>query len=124
MVSAAPGGVTGVAVDDVSVVGRNGGAVSDGDVLAAVGVADLSFSLAAIDTFHSLIASSSLADLPDTTSFSLLEPAVLALAFHSSAPLLPFSSRSFNLSKEPLSYAEAMAPPDASVWRAAGVAYR
>ena len=46
---------------DVGVVGTNGGVVSDGDVLAAVGVADLSFSLAAIDVFHSLIASSSLA---------------------------------------------------------------
>jgi hypothetical protein len=119
MVSAGHGGAVDADVDAVSVAGTYGGAASDGDVLAAVGVADLSLSLAAIDAFHSLIASSSLPDLSDTVSISLMEPDILALAFRAAAPVPSLSSRPFDLSKAPLSYSEAMARPDASVWRAA-----
>ena len=99
--------------------GTNGGAVPGGDVLAAVGVADLSPSLAVIAAFFSLIASSSFPVLPDTCSFSLMEPDVVNLALRATGPTPSFSSRPFDLSRAPLSYSEAMARPDASVWRAA-----
>ena len=131
---AAPGGVANFAsIDVLNVVGMNGGASADvlcadgtnggamvcGDVLAAVGVADLSPSLAVIEVFSSLIASLSFPVLPDTSSFSLLEPDVINLALYASIPASPLSSHPFNLSKLPFSYSEAMACPDASVWRAA-----
>jgi hypothetical protein len=117
------GGVMSNADSDVvlSVVGTNGGArvMSDVNALAAVGAADLSPSLAIIDAFHSLIASSGFPELPDTSSFPLMELDVLALAFRASGPSYPPLSRPFDLSKAPLSYSEAVARPDASVWRAA-----
>ena len=50
------------------VVGTDGGAVSRVDVVAAVRIAELSPSLAAIDAFFSLITSSSLPDLSSLPS--------------------------------------------------------
>ena len=109
--------------DALCVVGTNGGAdvlISD-DVLTAVGIVEMSPSLAALDAFFSLIASSSFPVDPDTSSFSLMEPDILNLAFRATSLHSPssFSPRPFDLSKPPASYSEAMARPDASVWRSA-----
>ena len=81
----------------------------------------LSPSLAVLDAFYSLIASSSVPDPSDTFSLPLVESEVLSLALRASGPFpsRTFRSSSFDLSKAPLSYSEAMARPDASVWRAA-----
>ena len=103
----------------LSVVGTHGSAESSADALSAVGVADLSPSFSVIEAFLSLIASSSFSDLPDTVSLPLLEPDILTLAFRATGPSSFSSSRSFDLSKAPSSYSEAMARPDAAVWRAA-----
>ena len=109
--------------DALSVVGTNGGAevlLSD-DVFAAVGIVEMSLSLAAIDAFFSLIASSSFPADPDTSSFSLMEPDILNLAFRAATHVSAssFSPCPFDLSKPPISYSEAMARPDASVWQSA-----
>ena len=108
---------------------KSGGAslvpsAGDGGVPALAGLSlseiDVSSpSLAVIDAFYSLIASSSLPDLSDTFSLPLVEPDILALALRVSGPFPSRASRPLDLSKEPFSYSEAMARPDASVWRAA-----
>ena len=104
-----------------SVAGTHGGAnMSSVDVLAAVGIAEMSPSLAVIDVFFALIASfSSFLVHPDTSSFSLMESDIIDVAFHAASPVSSFSSHSFELSKAPVLYSEAMVRPDASVWRAA-----
>jgi hypothetical protein len=89
------------------------------DGLSLIRDATLSPSLAVIDAFQSLIASNSLLDLPDTSSLPLMEADVLFSAFHAAGPPGPPFSRPFDLSKPPFSYSEAMARPDAPVWRAA-----
>ena len=96
----------------LGMLGVDGGVITMG----AIEDANLSPSLAVIDAFFSLIASSSMPDLPDTFSFPLVESSVLPLALRASGQ---FSSHSFDLSKAPSSYSEAMARSDASVWRAA-----
>ena len=98
-------------------VQTHGGAKSHVVVDAAIGIADLSPSFAVLEAFHSLVASSSFPDLSDTISLPLIESELLA--FHASAPISFLLSRSFDLSKYPSSYSEAMARPDAPVWRAA-----
>ena len=101
----------------LSVVGTHGGAESRVVVDAAIGIADLSPSFAVLEAFHSLVASSSFPDLSDTVSLPLIESDLLA--FRATAPVSFLPSRSFDLSKCPSSYSEAMACPDAPVWRAA-----
>ena len=96
----------------------------DGGVpaLAALTLADTDGSLpslAVIDAFYSLIASSSIPDSCDTFSLLLMELDILSLALRASAPFLHRPSRPFDLSKIPASYSEAIARPDAPVWRAA-----
>ena len=81
--------------------------------------ANLSPPLSVLDAFYSLIVSSSMLDLPDTFSFPLAEPTILPLALRASVPFSPHTPRSFDLSREPSSYSEAMARPDAPVWRSA-----
>jgi hypothetical protein len=110
VVDGVPGG--GVAVRVSCVDGTDGGAASGIDV---VDVDDLTPSLEALAAFYSLIASSDLPDPVDTWSLPLLESDVFAFALR--APSHAFHI--FDLSKAPSSYSEAMARPDASVWRAA-----
>ena len=91
-----------------------------------------------LDSFQSLLSCSSLLNLSDVESLSLLEPDILSQHFYfspsssfdpsfdSPVPLVlkatahSFSvPRTFDLSKEPSSAYEALARPDAPVWRAA-----
>ena len=98
--------------------GRDGGVPA----LAALTLADTDGSLpslAVIDAFHSLIASSSIPDSCNTFSLPLMEFDILSLALRASAPFHHRPSRPFDLSKIPASYSEAIARPDAPVWRAA-----
>ena len=115
-----------IAVGALSVVAMNGGVVSVAGVEIADGVGILSKlpSLAVLNTFFSLIASSHFPDPSDTISLPMLECdlAFVLRATGSSSSSSPSSSRAshpFDLSKAPLSFSEAMAHPDASVWRAA-----
>jgi hypothetical protein len=100
-VVAGPGGVPGVT--SISLAGVDGSSPS----------------LAVIDVFYSLIALSSLPDPCDTFSLPLMESDILSLALRASGPFPLRLSRPFNLTKFPSSYSEAIARPDASVWRAA-----
>jgi hypothetical protein len=138
-------------VDVLRTVGAYGGAPYDVDVVSsgaevlsgviahggesgdADGTPDFSPSMAVIEAFFSLIASSSLSDPIDTFSLGAVEPGILWDHLFLSSPTLPHHTaafravgppsfptpRSFDLSKAPLSYSEAMARPDVSVWRAA-----
>ena len=123
-VAGTDGGASRVA-DDVA--GTDGGvpcvavgvASTDGGAALVATVGDASPSLAVIAAFYSLIASSSLPDLDGTCSLPLLESDALALALRNPKPWSTSASRPFDLSKAPSSYSEAMARPDASVWRAA-----
>ena len=97
--------------------GSHGGVIPDALIGIAADVDESTPSLAVLDAFYSLVASSSLPELADTFSLPLVEADVFALrAFH-----IPHSrtSQSFDLSKIPFSYSEAIARPDAPVWRAA-----
>jgi hypothetical protein len=109
-------------VDVVGAVGALCMAGTDGGALPGV-VVDVaggsSPSLALIDAFYSFIASSSFPDPVDTFSLPLFESDIFALSLRASGPLPSPVFRSFDLSKAPCSYSEAMARPDASVWRAA-----
>ena len=118
------GGATG---DELSVVDVYGGAARADDAVDNFG--RLSPSLAVIDAFVSLIASSSLSDPIDTYSFSVAESDILwdhltisttspAMALRA-GPSLSHHPQSFDLSKPPFSYTEAIARPDALAWRAA-----
>ena len=104
-----------VPVDALGMLSVDGGAIA----LGTSADIDLSPSLHLLDAFYSLIVSSSLPDLPDTFSFSLAEPSILPLALRASAPFSFPTSRSFDLSKPPSSYSEAIARSDAPVWRSA-----
>ena len=64
-----------------------------------------------------MVTSSSFPDLSDTVSLPLIEFDLLA--FRATGPVSFLPSRSFDLSKCPSSYSEAMARPDAPIWRAA-----
>ena len=114
-----------VPVGVMCVAGTNGGAaIVDGVDSDNSGVAlhDLSPSLAVLNAFYSLIASASLPDLVDTYSLPLVESEAVALALRAPhSPSSPSSHvpRPFDLSQAPSSYSEAIARPDASVWRAA-----
>ena len=94
--------------------------------------ADFPHELDLIDAFFSLIASSSFSS--STTVFSLVlaesdilsdyhlafdAPFSTALSAVSHSSFRPPSTLSFDLSKEPSSYSEAIAHPDANVWHAA-----
>ena len=92
----------------------------------------LSHSVALIDAFFSLIASSSFSASEEIFSLVLVEPRILldhlcpdfpsahsALRAVASPSFRPSLASSFDLSKEPFSYSEAIARPDAAVWRAA-----
>ena len=92
------------------------------------GLSDLSPSLESIAYLSSLVASSAFDDGPDFLSLATLEPVFVWDNIASFHPLLapqPIAllasshSRAFDLSKPPLSYAEALARPDAPVWLAA-----
>ena len=96
-------------------LGIDGGAFTMG----ATENADLSPPLAMLDAFFSLIASSSMPDLPDTFSLPLVESSLFPLALRASDHSISHAPRSFDLSKAPSSYSEAMARSDAPVWRAA-----
>ena len=98
----------------------NGGVSSLAAAGYVDGAGDFSPSFTVLEAFYSLVASSHLPDPSDTFSFPLVECDVLACAFQASGlPLSPRASHPFNLSKPPLSFSEAMARPDAAVWRAA-----
>jgi Reverse transcriptase (RNA-dependent DNA polymerase)/GAG-pre-integrase domain len=106
-----------------AIAGLNGGAVH---ASSAISEEEPSSSLALIAAFFSLIASASIPDPLGTFSLLSEEPLIL---WHHLFPLdssviaypaiVSSSPRSFNLAKFPASYSEAMARPDASVWRAA-----
>jgi len=107
-------------------VGVDGGVDVDGGVgidgganLAFAASADLSPSAEAIHGILSLQTSSSFPDAIDvgTDSLALMEPEILQ-AFCLAA-ITPKQPRVFNLAKEPSSYSEAIARPDAPAWRAA-----
>ena len=108
--------------DALSAIGTYGGAPDGVDVVGELST--MSPSLSVIDAFFSLIASSSLMDLPNTVSLPSIEGDILwnhvfstdphAIALSSLRP-----SRSFDLSKAPLFYSEAVARPDSLVWEAA-----
>ena len=97
----------------------HGGAMPDALIAFTGDTDELSPSIAVIDAFYSLIASSSLPDIPDTFSLPLAESDILDLALHTFRLPPSRASRSFDLTKIPFSYSEAIARPDAPVWRAA-----
>ena len=99
--------------------GAHGGAVPNALVIVADGIDDFSPSLAVIDAFYSLIASSLLPDLAGTFSLPLVEQDIFTHALHTFRVPPSHPSKSFDISKIPFSYSEAIARPDASVWRAA-----
>ena len=119
--------VAGGDADALSVVGTyaSGGAtihaLSVGEY-GGVMTNDISPSLAVVDAFISLIASRSFSAPLDTFSLPIVEPDIirehLAALAHSMA-LRAIVPVSFDLSKPPSSYSEAIARPDASAWRAA-----
>ena len=98
---------------------------TDGDVpssflsvAAPDSIGDLSLLLSALDAFFSLIALSFLPDIVNTLSFPLLESNVFPITLHA-IPAFTQPSCTFDLTKPPSSYLEAMARSDASIWRAA-----
>ena len=99
--------------------GAHGGAVPNALVAVADTIDDCSPSLAVIDAFYSLIASSSLPDLAGTFSLPLVELDIFTHALHTFRVPPSYPSKSFDISKVPFSYSEAIARPDASIWRAA-----
>jgi hypothetical protein len=110
------GGADRAGVNDLSYGGVDGFPGNrPGGFLAA---SDLSPSVDAIDDFLLFIAPLYFPDQIDTISLDDMEadipwaPQITPIYF----ALFP---RSFNLSKEPFSYSEAISRPDASVWRAA-----
>ena len=133
--------VRGCVEDVLSVVCTDGGAANAVDVLSVVGmdgsVADVALdgdidpALNVIDAFFSLNACASFSDPVDMFSLLTAEPDILwdhLFSSHLSSVLISSLAlcavavpppRSFDLSKEPHSYSEAMARPDASIWRAA-----
>jgi hypothetical protein len=120
----APSSVVGTYGGASSVAGMYGGASSDHDV--DVVIADGDFAI--IDAFFSLIASSSIPDPIDTFSLEAAEADIIwrhlfsdslpgVLALRAVGPSSYHNHQSFDLSKAPLSYSDAVARPDASVWR-------
>ena len=104
--------------------------------LATITLDDSTFSLDVIDSFFSLIDSSSFPPLVDTFSFPSMEPDIIwdhllfpssfppslitdTTAFHAVGLSVPHILCSFDLTKAPSSYSEAIACPDAPAWHAA-----
>jgi hypothetical protein len=118
---AANGGAADVGVVDVGVhgdVAENVAAL--GDVAEVVGChKDGGVS----GEFISYLVSSSFPDQVETDSMETLEPDIIAnhclSALVPSAQSIQRSSSSFDLSKVPFSYSDAIARPDASIWRSA-----
>jgi hypothetical protein len=108
-------GTDGGAVVDVKVC-TDGGATYGG--VDVPGFSDLSISH---DTFADLLSflASTFPDDVETISLDLLKPDVVWHHCLSTVSPIRSHSRHFDLSKEPRSYAEAIARPDASAWRAA-----
>ena len=113
---------------DVDGIAMNGGALSSlasrgGVTDLTGGIADLSPSLDAIESFISFLDSSSFPDPVMTTSLIEFEDnSVFSFALIDSfafKTFFPPFSRPFDLSKPPSSYTEAIARPDASVWHSA-----
>jgi len=98
----------------------DGGVGVDGGAnLAFVASADLSPSAEAIHGILSLQTPSTFPDAVDvgTDSLALMEPDIVQT--FCLAAITPKQPRIFNLAKEPSSYSEAIACPDAPAWRAA-----
>ena len=117
----------GAFVDVLARVGEGDTAVPASSSAALVfpshsGLSDLSPSINSIAYLSSLVDSPPSGVL-DLEFLSHLLPSAdfidLPMAFRASIPVSPSRSHHFDLSKAPLSYAEAVARPDASVWRAA-----
>ena len=109
----------GGAMVDIS-AGTNGGATAYfayGGV-AMSGISDLLMSHDNLADFLSFLAASSFLYNIDTISLDVLEPNVLMHHCFSATSLMHSYKQHFNLSKEPLSYAKAIAHPDASAWQA------
>ena len=118
--------------DVFSAVGVYGGASDAVDDGVSESVPQTPF-MAVVEAFFSLIASSSFSVPEDTFSLGIVEYDVLwqhvlsvlpsdftsCTALRAVGPSSFHGSRSFDLSKAPLSYSEAVARPDASVWQAA-----
>ena len=90
------------------------------------GLSDLSPSLTTIDYLSSFAASPQYDGLAEFVSLDQLESDIFHHLSYYHSPFDPFTayayplkSLSFDLSKAPSSYTEAVARPDASVWRAA-----
>ena len=101
--------------------GTNGGATvyfAYGGV-AMSGISDLSMSHDNLVDFLSFLAVSSFPNNIDTIFLDMLELNVLRHHSFSATSLMHLYKQHFDLSKEPLSYAEAIACPDASAWWAA-----
>jgi hypothetical protein len=117
VVATANGGVDSV---DGLVEAVDGGVNVDGGAnLACAASADLSPSAEAIHGILSLQTPSSFPDAVDvaTDSLALMEPEIIQT--FCLAAIVPNQPRVFNLTKEPSSYSEAIARPDAPAWRAA-----
>ena len=124
-------GVAELAIHDEALL--DGGASLS--ALATITFEDSTFSLDVIDSFFSLIASS-FPPLVDTFSFPSMEPDIIwdhllfpssfppslitdTTAFHAVGLSVPHVLHSFDLTKAPSSYSEAIACPDAPAWHAA-----
>src|ERR1700678_270640 len=141
-VSGVVGGVVRVEVPDAVPGVDAGNALSNGGItidqpsssVAALGLysharlSDLSPSVEAIDYLASFVASPPCDDHAGGFSLEQLAPVVLwdplaspdsFSALRATAPMFPFKSLPFDLTKLPFSYSEAIARPDAPVWRAA-----
>ena len=116
----------GVSVADVFYGGVDVDVVDSLGVLSGSsgGASDLSPSIDALESFISFLASSSFPNPVSTVSLVDVESDVVG-SFLSSSNFLAFKaspsffSRSFDLSKPPLSYTEAIARQDSSIWHAA-----
>jgi len=106
-------------VDGLMMAVDGGVGVDGGANLAFAASADLSPSAEAVHGILSLQTPSSFPDAVDveTDSLVLMEPEIIQ-AFCLAA-VTPSRPRVFNLTKEPSSYSEAIARPDAPAWRAA-----
>ena len=109
----------------VSAAGGADGGAAINLPLAASSI-DLSPSLASLDYVSSFVLSTPSADGSDISSLTWMEPDILWRHLLDSPFAFPATTTSFrskfppfDLSKAPLSYSEALARPDASIWEAA-----
>ena len=125
VVDTVPGDDAGNGFSNGGVVGqRPSSSVATVHSYSCGGLSDLSPSAETIACLASFVALPSFDDVTDVLSLCTLEPDIVlahaaALRAQATAPTFSFKTQSYDLAKAPFSYSEAIARPDAQVWKVA-----